>query len=276
MRYLQLSILAFALFAEMPRSVPAQESTAAPEPLNALGPDSLVRSLLLANLPREYENTKQWGKTKPRWDGLHISLDGMRIKTKRRWKDVNHGTWTRYKAILVDPEHQLAIQFANLRQTPTQIAAFDLTVDARLTLTGRLSEWQQGIQLYSFSTEADAAVRLTMSCEARFTFDASKFPPDVLIAPRVTAAQLDLREFNLRRISDADGPLVRKLGDSVQDILQDEINERRGKLVEKMNRALDKQSGKLRLSVHDLTTAGWNKLVTANASSKEEDRNIGH
>jgi hypothetical protein len=220
------------------------------------GTDALIRSLLLATLPREYANTKKWNKTKPRWDGLHVSLDGLQIKTKRRWKEVNHGTWTRYNATLIDPEHQLAIRSENLRQTIDGRVAFDLTVDAKLFLTGRLSEWRMGVQLYSLSAEADATVRLTMTCEAGLKFDSAKFPPDVAIAPKVTSAQLDLLVFNLHSISDADGPLVRKLGDGLHDVLQEELDERRTKLVEKINRAIDKHSGKLRLSVHDLTTLG--------------------
>ncbi len=238
--------------------VTAQVDGSASEPGGA---DALVKSLVLATLPRDYENTKHWGETKPRWDGLHVSFDGLRIKTKRRWKDVNHGTWTRYKATLIDPEHQLVIQTDHLRQTADQRVAFDLTVDAKLALTGRLSEWLHGVQLYSFSAEADATVRLALTCEARLTFDTEKFPPDIVFVPRVTAAQLDLRDFNLHSISDADGPLVRKLGDSLHDVLQDEINERRGKLVEKINRAIEKQSSKLRLSLHDLTVGGWSKIV---------------
>ena len=238
------------------------------EPASASGgEDALIRSLVLATLPRDYENTKHWGETKPRWDGLHVSFDGLRIKTKRRWKDVNHGTWTRYKATLIDPEHQLVIQSDHLRQTAEQHVAFDVTVDAKLALSGRLSEWQLGVQLYSFSAEADATVRLSMTCEAKLAFDTAKFPPDVLFVPRVTAAQLDLREFNLHRISEADGPLVRSLGDGLQDILQDEIHERRSKLIEKINRTLEKQSGKLRLSLHDLTVGGWSKVVTPPAIS---------
>ena len=76
------------------------------------------------------------------------------------------------------------------------------------------------------------------------------------MAPRVTQAQIDLREFELHRISDADGPIVRKLGDGLKNVLQDELQDRRPKLVEKMNKSLDKQAGKRRLSLHDLTAGG--------------------
>jgi hypothetical protein len=226
------------------------------------GTDALIRSLLLTSLPREYENSKHWGQTKPRWDGLHISLDGLRLDTKRRWKEVNHGTWTRYQATLVDPERTLFIQSTNLRPVADRRVAFDVIVDAQLFVTGRLSEWVHGVQLYSFSAEADATVRLVMQCEVGLEFLATHFPPEVRLVPRVTAADLELRQFELRSISDAHGPLVRKLGDGLHDILQDEIRERREKLVSKINRAIAKPGRELRLSLHDFLSEGSGLLFS--------------
>src|SRR5687767_5895459 len=92
------------------------------------GTDALVRSILLQNLPREYENAKNWGQTKRRWNGVDVSLDGLRLDTKRRWKEVNHGTWTRYRAWLIDPEHSLQIHFTEARRAENQAATFDLIV----------------------------------------------------------------------------------------------------------------------------------------------------
>ena len=252
----------------------ASAARAENSPPSGNGTDALTKSLVVALLPREFENTKHWGQTKRRWDGLHVSLDGLQIKTKRRWKDVNHGTWTRYKATLIDPEHQLVIRSDHLRQTSDHRIAFDLVVDAKLALTGRTSEWQLGVQLYSLSADADATVRLTMACEAGLTFDTAKFPPDVSIEPRVTNSQLQLLQFQLHRISDADGPVVRKLGDRLHDLLQEELDEQRPKLVEKINRAIGKHSGKLKLSLHDLTTSGFSKLSPASEAASPAQSSV--
>ena len=241
-------------------SAPTALSTSA----NNTGPsgtDALIRSILLGNLPREYENAKNWGQTKRRWDGLHVSLDGLRVDTKRRWKEVNHGTWTRYRAWLIDPENSLQIHLTEARRAENQAAVFDLIVDARIGATGRLSEWNRGIQLYSFSADADGKVRLHVSCEMGLRLDATKLPPDVLLAPKVTNAKLDLLEFRLHRISDADGPLVREFGEELHDELNREIQDQRVKLVEKLNRALEKNRDHMRLSVRDLVAGGWEKLL---------------
>jgi hypothetical protein len=249
------------VFPTLLRSDAVLSANSMPTPGSQSGTDALVRSLLIQNLPREYENSKNWGQTKRRWNGVDVSLDGLRLDTKRRWKDVNHGTWSRYRAWLIDPEHSLQIRFTDARQTANQATQVDLIIDAQIGATGRLSEWNRGVQLYSFSADADAQVRLQVSCEMGLKFDATKLPPDVLLAPKVIDAKLELLAFRLNRISQADGPLVRELGERLHGDLNREIEERRTKLVEKLNRAIEKNRDHLRLSVHDLVSSGWERFL---------------
>ena len=77
----------------------------------------------------------------------------------------------------------------------------------------------------------------------------------------VTAGRLALLDFQLQRISSADGPFVRKLGDLLRDDIEREINERQPRLVEKMNRSLEKHQDELRISVRELLASGWNRFV---------------
>jgi hypothetical protein len=233
------------------------------------GIDRLAESLLVANLPREYENSKHWGQTKQVWDGLEVHRQGLSIHTKRRWKTVNHGTWTKYRAWLIDPHRDLHLKFENLRRAGNDRTAFELIIDARLGATGRLSEWNRGVQLYSFHADAEATVRLQLSCDLSLDLDATRLPPDVLLVPRITAGQLALRDFQLQRISSVDGPLVRKLGDLMRDDIEREINERQAKLVEKMNRSLEKHQDELRISVRDLLASGWNRFVSVPAKPEK-------
>jgi hypothetical protein len=63
-----------------------------------------ITHLVIDEIPHEYENTKKWGGTKRVMSGLDWDRDGLRIETRRQWKDANHGTWSRYKLRLVDPQ----------------------------------------------------------------------------------------------------------------------------------------------------------------------------
>lgn len=244
--------------------------TAQPElPTSETGAQRLLRALVLKNLPAEYENNKQWGGTKRVWDGLHVSLDGIRVKTSRRWKDANHGTWKRYRAWLIDPEQEFEIQIEKMTATPEGKTAFDVVIDARLGAWGRLSEYARDVQLVSLSAEADARVRLRASCEMSLRLDVTKLPPDVILEPRVVSAELTLVDFHLVRISSRDGPLVRQLGKELHDVLQDEIDDRQAGLVAKINRQLEKHEDDLRLSVSDLAASGLRQLQAATGHGKE-------
>jgi hypothetical protein len=232
-------------------------------PENTMGVQPLLRNLVLNNLPAEYENTKRWGGTKRVWDGLHVSLDGLRVKTKRRWKDARHGTWKRYRAWLINPAEEFDIRIENMVVTPQGKTAFDVVIDARLGVWGRLSKYVRDVQLLSISAEADARVRMQVRCEMSLRLDGSKFPPDVLLEPHVVSAQLTLIDFRLIRISDLDGPLVREFGEELHDILQDEITHRQTKLVDRINRQIEKHRDDLRLSVSDMASSGLQQLRAA-------------
>ena len=53
-----------------------------------------VTDLVREQLPEHYEKSKNWGHTKKVFAGWKFEQDGLRIETRRRWKDVNDGTWT--------------------------------------------------------------------------------------------------------------------------------------------------------------------------------------
>ena len=234
-------------------------AAAMPERLDAV--NQLVHQLVREQIPSTYENTKQWGGTKEIWHGIRIRREGLRIKTKRRKKHVNHGTWKRYRAWLINPDDELEARISNLRPLDQGRVSFRLTVVARLGTLGRLSEWRRGIQLISLSANATARVRLQLDCELGSQLDFSDLPPALVIVPRVTNARLELLEFRLERLSELSGPLAKELGESLHNVLQDGINQRRAKLVNKINHQLDKHRDDLRLSVREIGSRGWTELL---------------
>lgn len=223
------------------------------------GSKDLLRELALSAIPETYENNKHWGQTKRMWDGVHLSLDGLRLKTKRKWRDANHGTWKRYNAWLIDPEQQFDLRIESIRPVDKGRVAFEIAIDARLGLFARLSEWQHGVQLISLGIDAEAIVQMRMTCEARMRLDFEHFVPDLIIEPEVTSADLTLVHFDLHRVSNLHGPGVEQLGRSLHGVLQDEINDRRPKLVAQANRQIEKNQDKLRFSVRSLADDGWEK-----------------
>jgi len=211
----------------------------------------LLTRIALANIPHTYEDEKEWGKTKEVWAGVKVWRDGFRIKTKRRKKEVNHGTWTRYQIRLADPERQFHVRLENVRKVTEGRIEFDAWLDAALKVSGRVSQWELGVQLISVSMEADARVRLRVRSNVGMELDPTKLPPDVGLAPIVTDAELQIVDFRLRRLSDLRGPLVKALSHRVREVLEDQIAKRRPALVKKINRQIDKNRDDLRLSLPD-------------------------
>jgi hypothetical protein len=189
--------------------------------------------------------------------GLDWDRDGLRIETRRQWKDANHGTWSRYKLRLVDPQQTFEVRLENLRDLGDNIAAFDLIGVAKVDCWGRLSEWRRGVQLVSLSGEADAKVRLVAHLEVKMGLDPRTLPPDILLDLKVITADLQLQEFELRRLSKADGLLVKQLGKVVEEGVQEYLAEHRQKLVDKMNAQIAKKRSKLRVPLSKLTASAW-------------------
>jgi len=139
----------------------------------------------------------------------------------------------------------------NLEQLEDGQVRFDLRMAARMRLYGRLQEWYRGIRLFSISADAWSDVELALKCELSTSLDSTKLPPDVLIRPNITSAELKLVQFKLQRLSKADGPIVREFGDGLEDILRKNLRDKNERLVGKLNRQIEKHQDDLRLSVSD-------------------------
>lgn len=63
-----------------------------------------VRRIVLLLLPSTFDDEKNWGAEKRIQSGLHMNMDGLQLKTRRKWNHVNHGSWQRASGHLVDPK----------------------------------------------------------------------------------------------------------------------------------------------------------------------------
>ncbi len=218
---------------------------------------SLLKSLVQELLPEEYVDERKWGGTRERWDGLKVRVEGLEIHTKRRWKEVNHGTWKKYRISLVDPDEYLQIQIAQTKRLGPGKFACDVHIASRLDLYGRVQEWNNGVRLVSISAAATADVTIDLSLEVTTSIDPTKFPPDVIVEPHIRDAKVRLSQLKLHRISKASGPIVRELGDALEKVARRELAERNEKLVLKMNQQIDKKKDELRFSLSDLVKHKW-------------------
>jgi hypothetical protein len=220
---------------------------------------AVLTEIVRLALPEEYENRKRWGMTKDITRGWSLEREGGRLHWKERTKKVNHGTWTQYRIRLLDPG-DLDVQLLNARRGPNGEARFDLVAEASVEVFGRLAEWLYGVQLYSLNAQAEALVRLTAVCDITLILDPVHVPPDFVVKPHIADAQLELVRFELVRFSQLQGPAARVLGDGLQDVLDEVLQDKRQKLVDKLNQQIARKQDRLRLSLHDSASELWQQV----------------
>jgi hypothetical protein len=220
-----------------------------------------ITNLVRQQLPENYEKRKNWGHTAKAFDGVSVKIEDGKLETHRKYKEANDGKWQQYRVTLKDPEEKFDIKVANIRRLAEGNVGLEITVVASLEVFGRQSLWQHGVQLYSLSAEADARVRLWAKAEVATHMDLTRFPPDVSLDPEITAAKLEIPDFHMRRIGELHGPLVRSLSHAIREALEDKLAEDNEKLVAKLNRAIDKQEKKLKLSLADVMKSKWSGLL---------------
>lgn len=243
----------------MPVTVPQIDRIRIPYAETPAEMQDLVRQIVLSELPHDYEDNRRWGMTKEVAVGLHVHRDGWHIKTKRRRATVNHGTWRRYRVTLIEPHRHLRLQMNQLRESSPGTARFNMEIGARLHAFARQAEWRRGVQFYSLSADADADVTIQLECETSLHLDTAKFPPDVILKPKILDARILLHEYQLQRLSKIDGPLAEEIGEAMRGVVLRKIEEKQPRLVEKINRQIDKNQDKLRLSLSNSLSTRWRK-----------------
>ena len=238
---------------------------------------SMMQRIVRKNIPDKYVRDKDWGKTDKRWDGLRVERKGpLKIYTKRRWKEVNHGNWKRYEITQVDPDENLRLKIENVHDAETKgRVAFEVELASKIHAHGRRAKWQKGVQVYSLSADADAFVVMRLWCEVGMRLDIAKFPPDVVLTPTITKANLNVSDFRLRSISKLDGPVVKQLGKSLEKVLREKVQEERRKLPEKINKEIAKNTDKLRLSMADFAASKWSTLTGGKSETKDQKEGGG-
>lgn len=224
--------------------------------------DDLLTKLVLEHLPHDFKQDKDWGAQAERFNGLKVRRKGLQIRTKRKKKMVNHGSWQKFNVSLVDPENRFSVSVKNMREADEGKVAFDLHCRSDLKIDGRIAKWVKGVQLYSLSLDGKARVKLAVTIELKTVMDVTKFPPDLIFRPRATAAHLDVEDFRIDRISKIGGEVSQQATRWARRAIGEKVEAEEAKLVDKINKDLKKNEKNLRLSLHDAVSSKWSDVAT--------------
>jgi hypothetical protein len=186
----------------------------------------LIHKMVVKEMPREFEERSGWGNMVPLTEPLrfpNLPRARVRIGDKVGYPD---GLWKKFRVRIDDPNKDLKINVRDFSKMDPK--TFRLTVDSEVALAGEgeIQNWQKGLPLGRFIGQADALVGLGMVFDVGVTLNTKKFPPDLVIEPKLTGLQVDLKQFNLRRVVNPttnlaiEGELAKNIGNDLKDVLK--------------------------------------------------------
>lgn len=206
-----------------------------------------LKGMTLLLLPDSYSDDDDWGAQKRVQSGLNVRLDGLNLKTSRRWKMVNHGVWQRVDARLVDPEQHFQLAIWLLPNTDPAVPRYRVQADMRLHATGRQQQWSLGAKLYSVSADIVADVSMHAELEFRSQLVSTDERTKLRILPHVDALQLRLQNLNVRRFSHVKGSLARDTGNAFESLAKRMIRRKGAHLAAKINAKIQKKPERFEL-----------------------------
>lgn len=218
--------------------------------LPSLAPEIIAQlsaPLIAEVIPREYERSDDWGKTRTITTGVRSSGNFFKFDIHRRKDDVKDGVWKKYRVTLVEPEKNLVVRIDNLRKLESGRYSLTFFVTAKIHGWVRAVVYERGIHIISLESEGDTTVRLWLDAEIGIESVSGKSAlPGLALRPVVTNARLKLDDFELQRISDVSGPIVHELGDGLRHVIEDRFSG--PELVAKINRSLEKRRDRLEIT----------------------------
>ena len=153
--------------------------------------------IIAAEIPREFERKKDWGKTKAVTTGLHSNGNFFKFDIHRETSDVNHGVWKQYKLTLIDPDKNLDVQIENLRTLDSGRIALTLNIAAKVHGWAQTVVYDRGIHVIGLEAEGDTGVRLSLDADIGVNSVKSEFVPcrGYAIDPTVTDARIEFDDF---------------------------------------------------------------------------------
>jgi len=196
-------------------------------------------------MPEQFEESDDWGKRTKVQSGLHIRMDGLNIRTHRNWKQVNHGTWKKVVVHLVDPKTTFQISVFDLPTEPGQPPRRLITAAARIHVVGEIQQWSYGVRLIGVSAEALADVSFRTEVVVQHSLQNTDDGLKLRLTPTVSASQVQMDGFRLKRFSRMQGAAVREFGEVFEPMLRGAIRRENKSLDASINKQIAKEADRL-------------------------------
>jgi hypothetical protein len=226
----------------------------------------IIQKTIAEKAPKKYEDRSEWGRT------IQVPMN-VRLPRLRRTviqvggrMEYPDGVWKRSYVWLDDPGKDIKIAVRDLKSTAAK--TYRVKLDATVAFHGERERqrWRNGVKLFGIQVQADAEITAALDIEVKLAFDNKKFPPDVLVEPKVLDSKLLLDKFDLNRVGNVlVGDSARELGDELKEFIQGLLSQYDEDVKHAANDAIAKalKEGKGRFSAASLLK------VTTSAKPKE-------
>jgi hypothetical protein len=243
---LAIAIATSAMLSPVAASPPTSEVGSVP---HAEQIAAALADLLRDAIPPVYERKKDWGRTKRIPVGLENTGQGLRVRLRKREREVKHGIWKHYRVTQIDPEKNLKLRITDLRSVGPARVALTVHVFCRIRGWGRARVYQRGLHVMTVTAEADAMMELVVDCEVGVRIGTASHLASIIVDPLVTHAQLTLHDLKLTRLGKLRGAFARELSGGLKHIIDEELKP--AQLTSKLNRAIDKKRERLEFSLDE-------------------------
>lgn len=207
-----------------------------------------IKGLALILLPPTFTDDDDWGNTKRIQSGLNMKMDGLELKTSRRWKEVNHGLWRRVDATLIDPLKFFDLQIWLLPQTEDKQPRYRISASLRIAVTVRQQQWNRGLKVYSVSSDILTDVSIDTVIDFRSKLVEVETEKRLQVLPHMQSANVRVDRFLIRRISHAKGGAVKEFGGVFERLVQKVVEKKSRKLPHKINSKIEKKADRFQIS----------------------------
>lgn len=259
MRYLLALILLGLFLGGSPAMVFAQTDSNDDLPIDPPTAEELrliFRPLILAALPNPLlSQDMNWGHQEMVTNGIRWEKKGILLKPHKMEALKNDGTWRKIEMTAVDPDKNLKLLIANVKQPENGKITFDAVMSLNTDFKFEQQVWKAGVRLYSGETRGRVIPILHMKCEStsRVEKNGTGFP-DLVFRMRIVEAKLNYEGFRVEHTLGVGGDAAKILGDTAHDVVKIVKPSLERRMLEKANQTIVKagDSKEIRISIGKL------------------------
>jgi hypothetical protein len=210
----------------------------------------LIHAAVVPHIPKEFEESSGWGKTVPDPGNLRLTRLRTRIRVGDK-EELPHGAWIRTKVTLDDPAKDVRIEVRDLKKCDRNTLQIQLAVTVSCHAERERKQWDNGLPLLGLTAQADVTVVVVLNCDVGLSLNVAKFPPEVVIEPRVTKAQLEVKKLEPKQIGNIVlGDRARRLANELKGVFEELLKQYEPVIKERANEAIARslKEGKASLS----------------------------